>query len=76
MVVLDAISSNIPIVTFNTRGGDEIVLHGKNGFIVNDFNFKLFAEKIFLLKEFEIDSSQDEIKNTLINLILQKIQKK
>ena len=62
MVVLDAISSNIPIVTFNTRGGDEIVLHGKNGFIVDGFDFKLFAKKIFLLKKFEINSNQEEIK--------------
>lgn len=76
LVVLDAISSNIPIVTFNTRGGDEIVLHGKNGFIVNDFNFKLFAEKIFLLKEFEIDSSQDEIKKHINKFDLTKNTKK
>ena len=63
LVVIDAISSNLPIITFNTRGGDEIVLDGHNGFIVDNFDFKQFANKIFKLKEFTINKEEELIKN-------------
>ena len=45
IVVLDALASRIPIITFDTKGGDELVIDGINGFIIKDFNYELFAKK-------------------------------
>ena len=61
IVLIDAIASNVPIISFNTRGGDELVLQGVNGFIVDNFDYRLFAQKIALLKNFEINSNNSEI---------------
>jgi len=61
LVLIDAIASNLPIVSFNTRGGEELVLNGKNGFIIDNSNFAEYAEKIFSLKEFKIDNKNDFI---------------
>ena len=62
IVLIDAIASNLPIVSFDTRGGDELVLNGINGFVIKNFNFVEYAEKIYLLKEFKIDVNNINIK--------------
>ena len=49
IVLLDALSSNLPIVSFNTRGGDEIVIDKINGFLVNS-EIKNFVNKILKTK--------------------------
>lgn len=63
IVLIDAIASYIPIITFNTRGGDEIVLDGINGQIVNTFDFKDFAKKITISKDLKIDINNNKIRN-------------
>ena len=40
-ISLDALSSNLPIVSFNTRGGDEIVIDKINGFLVKNSEIKI-----------------------------------
>jgi len=61
IVLIDAIASNIPIVTFNTRGGDELVLEGINGFIIDNFDYQLFAKKINSLQNFQINENNLEV---------------
>lgn len=61
LVVLDAISSNLPIISFNTPGGDELVLDNINGHIIDGFDFQLFASKIIEFSKFKIDVKKDEI---------------
>ena len=63
IVLIDAIASYIPIITFNTKGGDEIVLDGINGQIVNTFDFKDFAKKITISKDLKIDINNNQIRN-------------
>ncbi len=46
IVLLDALSSEIPIVSFNTLGGDEIVVDCSNGYLVEKNNFKELVKKI------------------------------
>ena len=70
IALIDAIASNVPIISFNTRGGDELVLQGMNGFIVNNFNYELFAKKIISLKNFEINSNNSEIVKHIKNFDL------
>ena len=61
IVLIDAIASNLPIVSFNTRGGDELVLNGKNGFIINNFDFSEYAKKVLSLHKFKIDKKNKNI---------------
>ena len=77
IVLIDAIASNLPIVSFNTRGGDELVIEGINGFIIDNFNFRKYAEKVLLSKNIVIDSNdmkiRDHIKNFDLTLNAKKI---
>ena len=50
IVLLDALSSEIPIVSFNTLGGDEIVFNNSNGYLVKKYDFKKFVKKIIKSK--------------------------
>ena len=70
IVLVDAIASHLPIISFNTRGGDELVINNLNGFIIDNFDFKLYAEKILSFKNFKIDSDNIEIKKHLIKYSL------
>ena len=66
IVLLDALSSQIPIVSFNTPGGDEIVIDGLNGYLVNENNFEYFAKKIIDSKNINLQKNFQEI-NKKIN---------
>ncbi len=72
IVLIDAIASHLPIISFNTRGGDELVVNNQNGFIINNFDFKFYAEKILLFKNFTIDSSNSDMKKLLTKYDLTK----
>ena len=65
IVLLDALSSRIPIVSFNTLGGDEIVVDNINGFLVEENNFDEFTEKIIRSKNLNLEKNlelnQDKI---------------
>ena len=76
IVLIDAIASNLPIISFNTRGGDELVIQGVNGFLIDNFNFKEYAEKVLLLKKFKIDSNNELIKKHIKNFDLHANTKK
>ena len=76
IVLVDAIASHLPIISFNTRGGDELVINNLNGFIIDNFDFKLYAEKILLFKNFKIDSNNLDIKKHLNKYSLSENTKK
>ena len=47
LVLLEALSAGLPIVTFNYKyGADEIVTEGKNGFIVEEDDLETLADRI------------------------------
>ena len=46
---VESFASNIPIITFNTKGANEIVKNNINGFIVKNKKFDIFVEKISLI---------------------------
>ena len=71
IVLIDAIASHLPIISFNTRGGDELVVNNQNGFIINNFDL-FYAEKILLFKNFTIDSSDSDMKKLLTKYDLTK----
>jgi glycosyltransferase involved in cell wall biosynthesis len=61
IVLLDALSSKIPVVSFNTLGGDEIVINNINGYLVNENDFEVFAKKIVDSKNLDFKKNLDEI---------------
>jgi len=46
LVLLEAMASGLPVVSLNGGGNADIMEDGKNGFIVNEQNPELFADKI------------------------------
>ena len=65
IVLLDALSSRLPIVSFNTLGGDEIVINNVNGFLVNENDYDLFVKKIIYSKSLDLEKNSDLIKNKI-----------
>ena len=65
IVLLDALSSKLPIVSFNTLGGDEIVIDNVNGFLVNENDFEVFVEKIIRSKNLDFKRNLTQIENKI-----------
>ncbi|TSC95193.1 MAG: glycosyl transferase, group 1 [Parcubacteria group bacterium Licking1014_1] len=61
VVILEAMASELPIVTTKVRGLPEIIEDGENGFLVEPKNSEQFAEKVLLL--FENDELREKISN-------------
>jgi len=46
VAMLEALACGLPIVTTNVSGAEELIVTGKNGFIVNDRTPAIFAERM------------------------------
>jgi len=56
--ILEALSTGLPVVTTWVGGIPETVESGKNGFLVEPFNVKQFADKIIYLLDNPIDAAE------------------
>jgi glycosyltransferase involved in cell wall biosynthesis len=56
--VLEALSTGLPVVTTHVGGIPETIESGKNGFLVEPFNPKQFADRILYLLEHPTDASE------------------
>ncbi len=56
--VLEALSTGLPVVTTNVGGIPETIESGKNGFLVEPFNPKQFADRILYLLEHPTEASE------------------
>ncbi|MDA9717786.1 glycosyltransferase family 4 protein [Candidatus Pelagibacter sp.] len=43
---VEALSANLPVLTFNTKGANEIIIDKYNGYIINGNNIKTFCRKL------------------------------
>lgn len=50
LVIIEALSCGVPVIAYNVQGPKDIIEHGYNGFLANDFNelhrYTLFYNKI------------------------------
>lgn len=51
LTLVEAMATGLPVVSTNGGGNAELIMDGENGFCVKDFDAKLLAQKIVLLKE-------------------------
>ena len=56
--VLEALSTGLPVVTTSVGGIPETIENGKNGFLVEPFNPKQFADRILYLLEHPAEASE------------------
>jgi glycosyltransferase involved in cell wall biosynthesis len=54
LVLIEAMASGLPVVTLNSGGSSELIVHGKNGMLINERNPIQFAEAIIQLKNSEL----------------------
>lgn len=51
LVLVEAMSAGLPVVCTDGGGNRDLILEGKNGFMVNEFSTKLLADKVeYLIK--------------------------
>lgn len=49
LVFLEAMATGLPVITLNGKGNADLIEEGKNGFLIQEQNPSLFADKIELL---------------------------
>lgn len=67
--LIEASACGLPSITYDVGGCSEIILNGKNGFLIPLFNEKLFVEKII---ETLKDNSWDKLKNSCLKIAEEK----
>lgn len=49
LVILEAMTSGIPVICLDGKGNRDLMIHGKNGYIFQEENAEMFAEQIIEL---------------------------
>ena len=76
---IESLSAKTPIITFNTKGANEIIIDNYNGYIIENTNLDKFADKIeYLFKnknklEELKKNTLESVKNYDLNLIVKKL---
>ena len=61
ITLIEAMASYLPVISFKTKGGLDLIQNNKNGYLVDNNNFNSFAEKIieFYKKKLNIKKFND-----------------
>lgn len=51
LVLIEAMASGLPVICLNGGGNKDLIVEGKNGFLIEERSPKIFAEKIIHLKD-------------------------
>ena len=51
ITIIEAMASFLPVLSFSTKGGDELVINKKNGFLLNIGDFEQYAKKLILISK-------------------------
>ena len=61
---IEALASKLPIITFDTKGANEIVKNNYNGAIINNFNNKNYVQKIIFFNKNKIFFNKIKLNST------------
>lgn len=65
--LMESLSTGLPCIVTNCRGNRDVILDDYNGYVVNDYSVKDFAEKIYQI--YSDDGKYIKIKdNTLVSV--------
>ena len=67
ITIIEALASNLPVITFDTKGGNELVKDGFNGTIVKDYSPEKMADAIMNYYK-NVDLYENQKKNTLTSI--------
>ena len=51
ITIIEAIACGIPVISFNTKGANELILNNKNGYLITNYKAEEMAD--FLLKKYD-----------------------
>ena len=69
---IEALASNLPILSFNTKGIDELIVNYKNGFLINNLNYKKYVNVIEKISKNKISIVKLDTIKTVKNFDLDK----
>ena len=46
VTIIEAMAAGLPVISFNTKGVNELIVNQKNGFLIQENNFEEYANKI------------------------------
>ena len=69
---IEALASNLPILSFNTKGIDELIVNNKNGFLINNLNYKKYVNVIDKISKNQISIIKLDTIKTVKNFDLDK----
>jgi glycosyltransferase involved in cell wall biosynthesis len=49
LVLIEAMAASLPVVTYDAGGNRDLIVHGENGYILNDWNEEVLANQIIEL---------------------------
>ena len=64
ITIIEAIASELPVISFNTKGANEIVVNNENGFLIDEYNPQKMAD--YLMNKFNALPKVDTISNKKI----------
>lgn len=67
ITIMEALASSLPVITFDTKGGNELIKNGYNGIIVKNLSPDLIVNAIIQYKEDMILYEQHK-KNTILSI--------
>ena len=75
ITIIEAMASFLPVLSFQTKGGDELVKNKKNGYLIKNREFNEYSKKIIfiLTKEFNKKKLRNFNNNYLPKFDLKKV---
>ena len=49
MTIIEALAAGLHVVSFNTKGANEILINNQNGFIVDEYSYEKMAKTLIKL---------------------------
>ena len=64
VTMIEAIACGLPVISFDTKGANELILNNKNGYLIMNYNAQEMAD--FLIKEYELIFKNKTIDSTTV----------